>query len=170
MKTFSNQSASKKENKPVSWKIMGEGGQVLNTIKLSIPSQYFFPDPTSMAMEEKDPYGKGMDFMATQPMFDYLGFSQQDVAEVMEVDPSTLFRWKKEDRKLSKLLTKAMMDMDRIIAKGVRIFGSEEHFSKWLYTVNYALGDQKPIDMMKDPYGLELVDSALEAISWGNFV
>ncbi len=159
-----------KVNKFISWKIMGEGGQVLNTIELSTPSQYFFPHPPSQTMEEAVRYRKAMDFTATQPMFDYLGFSQQDMAEMMEVDPSTLFRWKKEDRKLSRLLTKTILDMDKVIAKGVRIFGSESHFQEWLQTRNYALGDQKPVGLMKDPYGMELVDNALEAISWGNVV
>ena len=121
-------------------------------------------------MEEISLYGKTIDFNTTQPLFDFLGFSQQDIAEMMEVDPSTLFRWKKEDKKLNKLLTKAILDMDKLVAKGVRIFGSEENFSEWLHASNYSLGDQKPLELMKDPYGLELLDNALEAISWGNIV
>lgn len=47
-----------------------------------------------------------------------------------------------EDKKLNKLLTKAMLDMNKLLVKEVRIFGSEEHFSDWLHTANYALGDQ----------------------------
>jgi putative toxin-antitoxin system antitoxin component (TIGR02293 family) len=86
------------------------------------------------------------------------------------VDPSTLFRWKKEDRKLSKSLTKNLLEMDQIIAKGIRIFGSEELLSQWLHTPNSGLGDQKPATLLKNPYQITLVDQALEAISWGNIL
>lgn len=142
----------------------------MDKVTFNPPSQYFYSDPKSQLKEEVGSYRKTIDFKTTYPLFDFLGFSQQDIAEMMEVDPSTLFRWKKEDKKLSKLLTKAILDMDKLIAKGVRIFGSEELFSEWLHTSNYALGDQMPFEMMKDPYGLELLDNALEAISWGNIV
>lgn len=156
-------------SKDEGWKILGGQGQLLEQVSFKAPSQYFFPSSTgSVAQEEPAAYGRTLDFNATQPLFDFLGFNQQDVADMMEVDPSTLFRWRKEDKKLNKLLTKAILDMDKLIAKGIRIFGSEEHFSEWLHAVNYALGNRKPFDLMKDPYGLELLDEALEAMSWGN--
>jgi putative toxin-antitoxin system antitoxin component (TIGR02293 family) len=97
-----------------------------------------------------------------------LDFTSQDVADLLEVDPSTLFRWKKDDRKLSKAITKNLLEMDQIIAKGIRIFGSEELMSEWLHTPNAALSSQKPVDLLKNPYQITLVDQALEAISWGN--
>lgn len=150
------------------WKILDSKGQVMDRVSIGAPSQYFFSHSASTAMEDLTHYGKAMDFKSTQPLFDFLGFNQQDVADMMEVDPSTLFRWKKEDKKLNKLLTKAILDMDKLVAKGIRIFGSEEQFSEWLNTSNDALGDQKPFDLIKDPYGLELLDDALEAMSWGN--
>ena len=163
-----NRSDLSKQTKVHEWRILDEKGVTIDTLSFSLPTQYFFPSPTSALMEDPGAYSKILDFKSTQPLFDFLGFNQQDVAEMMEVDPSTLFRWKKEDKKLNKLLTKTILDMDKLIAKGVRIFGSEEHFSEWLHTSNYALGDKKPFDLMKDPYGLELLDDALEAISWGN--
>lgn len=106
----------------------------------------------------------------TKELFDYLQFSQAEVAEVFEIDPSTLVRWKKEDRLLSRLLTKSIKDMDKIIAKGIRIFGTEALFQDWLQTTNEALGNQRPIDLMRSPYSVERIDQALEAMSWGNIL
>jgi putative toxin-antitoxin system antitoxin component (TIGR02293 family) len=132
--------------------------------------QYFFKTRTDM-VSEPNPFLEGtMSFSDTKVLFDFLDYSQHDVAEVMEVDPSTLFRWKKEDKTLTRLLTKTIKDMDKVIAKGVRIFGTEALFSAWLHTQNHALDHQKPADLMRDPYGLELVDQALEAMSWGSFL
>lgn len=131
---------------------------------------HFFQEAASVVNEPRAPYGLVLDFHETGHFFDYLDFTTNDIAEVMEVDPSTLFRWKKEDRKLSKSLTKNLLEMDQIIAKGIRIFGSEELLSQWLHTPNSALGDQKPSTLLKNPYQITLVDQALEAISWGNIL
>lgn len=133
-------------------------------------SQYFFKAPSDKVAEPSAYMEVSMSFADTKPLFDYLGYSQHDVSELMEVDPSTLSRWKKEDKTLTRLLTKSIMDMDKIVFKGVRIFGSEALFSEWLHTSNVSLGDRIPADMMRDPYGLELVEKALEAMSWGNFM
>jgi len=135
----------------------------------SLEEQYFFVPPLS-TVEEPSLLEKPFHLSETKVLFDYLQFSQAEVAEVLEVDPSTLVRWKKEDRLLSRLLTKAIKDMDKIIAKGVRIFGTEALFQNWLHTPNEAFGHQKPVDLMRSPYGVEQVDEVLEAISWGNFL
>ncbi|GHB39440.1 antitoxin Xre/MbcA/ParS toxin-binding domain-containing protein [Mongoliitalea lutea] len=103
----------------------------------------------------------------TMVLFDYFQYTQAEIAVLMEVDPSTLVRWKKDDRLLTKLLTKSIKDMDKIVAKGIRIFGSEELFSTWLHTINEALGAQKPVDILLHPRGIDLVDQALDAMSWG---
>jgi putative toxin-antitoxin system antitoxin component (TIGR02293 family) len=133
-------------------------------------SQYFFKAPSDRVAEPSTYVEISMSFADTKPLFDYLGYSQHEVAELMEVDPSTLSRWKKEDKILTRLLTKSIMGMDKIVFKGVRIFGSESLFSDWLHTSNVSLGDRIPADMMRDPYGVELVEEALESMSWGNFM
>jgi putative toxin-antitoxin system antitoxin component (TIGR02293 family) len=139
-------------------------------IETGIRPYHFFKDSVSVVNEPRESYGAVLDFHETSPFFDYLNFTTHDISEVMEVDPSTLFRWKKEDRKLSKSLTKNLLEIDQIIAKGIRIFGSEELLSQWLHTPNASLGDKKPSTLLKNPYQISLVDQALEAISWGNIL
>lgn len=139
-------------------------------IKTGIRPYHFFQDSPSLVNESRESYGAVLDFHETGQFFEFLDFTTHDIAEVMEIDPSTLFRWKKEDRKLTKSLTKNLLEMDQIIAKGVRIFGSEELLSQWLHTPNSALGDQKPAHLLKNPYQISLVDQALEALSWGNIL
>lgn len=131
---------------------------------------YFFQESPAVVNEPVEAYGASLDFKETSLLFDFLEYTQSDIADLLEVDPSTLFRWKKEDRKLTKVLTKNLLEMDQIIAKGIRIFGSEALLSDWLHTPNLSLGHQKPSVLLKNPYGIELVDQALEAISWGNIL
>lgn len=132
-------------------------------------AQYFFKqDQGFSVVAEPSLVQERFRLSETMVLFDYFGYTQAEIAVLMEVDPSTLVRWKKEDRVLTKLLTKSIKDMDKIVAKGIRIFGSEELFSTWLHTINEALGSQKPVDILLHPRGIDLVDQALDAMSWGS--
>lgn len=148
------------------WKIsFGEAGA--EAIETGKDSYYFFQEAVSAVNESREVYGMGVSFHDTSALFSYLNFTQQDVSEMLEVDPSTLSRWRKEDRKLTKMLTKSILEMDQVIAKGIRIFGTEELLSQWLHASNSSLGGQKPSSLMKSPYGTDRVDEAMEAMSWG---
>lgn len=126
---------------------------------------YYLPS-TNETMRTGEPE-LDLEYSAIMPMIDFIGYSQAELAEALELDPSTLSRWKKENKNIGKIRTKAMRDIDQIIAKGVRIFGNESNLKIWLDSPNHALGDQKPFDLLKSPYGIDLVDDALEAMSWG---
>ncbi len=152
------------------WKIsLPESGST--DLETGLRPYHFFTSQVTQVQEPREPYGGVvLDFQETGEFFDFLDFTTHDIAEVMEIDPSTLFRWKKEDRKLSKALTKNLLEMDQIIAKGIRIFGSADLLSQWLQTPNLALNGQKPATLLKNPYQIAVVDQALEAISWGNIL
>ncbi len=153
------------------WKINLPEGEAVQ-LSTGVNAYHFFSEQLLEAQDTpRASYGDlVLDFQETSSFFDFLDFTTHDIAEVMEIDPSTLFRWKKEDRKLSKALTKNLLDMDQIIAKGIRIFGSEELLSQWLQSPNSSLNGQKPAALLKNPYQISLVDQALEAISWGNIL
>jgi putative toxin-antitoxin system antitoxin component (TIGR02293 family) len=151
------------------WKIT-MGGLDADSLVTGQKPYHFFKDILFTPLLVNEPaaiYGEVLDFKDTSALFDYLEFTQADVAEVLEVDPSTLFRWKKDEKKLTKVLTKNILDMDKVIAKGIRIFGSEDALAVWLHTPNTSLSNQKPAILLKNPYGTELVDQAMEAMSWG---
>lgn len=148
------------------WKI-SFGEEEAETVRTGSDSYYFFQQTISSVSEPAAVYNVAVSYHDTGELFDFLDFTQQDVSEMLEVDPSTLSRWRKEDRKLNKMLTKSILEMDQVIAKGIRIFGSEGLLSQWLHTENISLGNQKPSILMKNPYGIDRVDEAMEAMSWG---
>lgn len=155
----------KGENKE-NWKIIDADGNILGSIDVSEPKNYFLPESEPTVAAEPPM----LDYRKISPLVDYLGMSAQDMAAMLDVDRTTLIRWKKENKALGKLRSKVIYDMDHLIAKGVRVFGSESSFEEWLNLPNYALGDKKPLDLLKDPYGLEKVDDAIEAMMWGNML
>ena len=54
-----------------------------------------------------------------------------------------------------------------MINVGNDIFGNSEKCNLWLETPNFALGNMKPLEMLKDSYGKELVLAELVRIEHG---
>ncbi len=145
-------------------RIMSEG-RTLSVIPFDNDSAYFLrkkgPDRSKVP---------ALSFQDIEPIIEFFEYKQQDLAQFLDVNPSTVSRWRSNDSDIGSLRSKNIFEVDRIVSKGVRIFGSEKNFKEWLGTVNYALGDVRPVDLLKDPYGVDMVDGALEALSWGNYI
>lgn len=126
-------------------------------------SFHFLPE-----LKEESPTYK---YNQIKPLLNFLGYNQGDSSELLETNASTLSRWKNSEKPvdIGKLRSKVVLDIDEIIAKGVRIFGNEQLFQDWLNTTNYSLGDAKPVDLLKDIYSIELVEDAIDALSWGSY-
>jgi putative toxin-antitoxin system antitoxin component (TIGR02293 family) len=50
---------------------------------------------------------------------------------------------------------------------GKEVFGGTDKFRLWLDTPNFALGNMKPIELLKDSYGKEMVVAELTRINHG---
>ena len=154
----------------INWKIHLPGA---NKAVIEVPNRKYYYLPNQADDLQKSIVNEpsaDLKYDQVKPIMEFFALSQHEIAELLEVDPSTLFRWGKNEKTIGKLRSKAMYELDEIIAKGVTLFGSEENFKKWLSSDNYSLGDRKPIELIKDPFGLELVDGAIEAMGWGNLV
>ena len=104
-------------------------------------------------------------------MFTFLGFKLADVAAVYGVNESTVSRWQNSKNvKLDPLKSKLSYDIDSVLKFGLEVFDSKEELQSWLDQENSALGGVKPSELLKDPYRINLVEDALQAISWGNYI
>lgn len=152
-------------DKKTEWVIQEEGGETHN-IAMESSTAYFFSHTHAKTAFA----GEDFTYKDVEPMINFFDFNQRESAEFLEVDPATITRWKKNPKNIGRLRSKNLLDIDEIISKGIRIFGGEEALKEWLNTTNYALGDVAPIELLKDPYGVQLVDEAIEGLSWGSFV
>ncbi len=57
--------------------------------------------------------------------------------------------------------------MAEVTNVGLDVFGDMEKFKLWLDTPNFALGNLKPKELLKDSYGKEMVISELTRINYG---
>ncbi|MDQ3392987.1 MAG: DUF2384 domain-containing protein [Bacteroidota bacterium] len=154
-------------DKQTKYFLSGSGKKIGNQKKNHKPST--FEKNSSVLLANKEGV---LSYHEVQPVFNFLGYNQKEVADALDLNPSTLSRWKRNEKNetLGKLQSKFVSEIDEVIAKGVKLFGSEDNFKVWINSPNYALGDVKPIELLKNPYEIEVVNNALEAISWGNLM
>lgn len=150
------------------WNIQEKGKQK-KELKADSLNSYFYPELSKVQVSEvREP--ESLNYSEVEPMLDFLGYNQKEAAIFLEVDPGTISRWKRNKNEIGKLRTKNLMTVDEIIAKGIRLFGNEQLFKEWLHASNDALGDVKPVELLKDPYGVTKVEEAVDALSWGNYL
>ncbi len=97
-------------------------------------------------------------------------FTESEWAAFLELSTKTLNRYKMENRYFKTLHSEKIMELAEVTREGLEIFGDAELFKQWLHTANYALGNRKPLDLLKDSYGKELVLKELTHINHGIFV
>lgn len=63
-----------------------------------------------------------------------------------------------------------VIEIAEVTKIGLEVFGDMDKLKLWLDTPNFALGKSKPIELLKDSYGKELVLSELIKINYGILV
>ncbi|HYG02008.1 MAG TPA: antitoxin Xre/MbcA/ParS toxin-binding domain-containing protein [Chryseosolibacter sp.] len=118
-------------------------------------------------LELREKVKEGLTPIDIEPIKNYLQLSQSRLAETAAVSESTVSRWSASSP-IGKSASAQFIKIDQLIAQGVELFGSEEAFHEWLTSTNLALGNVKPLDLLVDPVGLDMVEAAVDAMNQGN--
>jgi len=97
----------------------------------------------------------------------YFNFSRADVASMLHVSTSTLYRWIKSGKKLDQYYSMLLLDLSDVLVYGIEVFGSKEHLLKWLQLPNTALGGMQPRDLLELPGGISKVKDLIGRIEYG---
>jgi putative toxin-antitoxin system antitoxin component (TIGR02293 family) len=97
----------------------------------------------------------------------YTPFSESDWAEYLSISTKSLQRYKKDMAKFKPIHSEKIFELAEVTNLGISVFEDTEKFKLWLNTPNYALGNNKPKDLLKDSYGKELVIGELTRIDYG---
>jgi putative toxin-antitoxin system antitoxin component (TIGR02293 family) len=107
---------------------------------------------------------------------DITPFTEGDWAEFLNISTKTLQRYKQPPRRTSEsfrfkpIQSEKIIELAEVTKVGKEVFGSMEKFKLWLDTPNFALGNMKPMELLKDSYGKEMVIGELTRIEHGIFV
>ncbi|MEP7266674.1 MAG: antitoxin Xre/MbcA/ParS toxin-binding domain-containing protein [Saprospiraceae bacterium] len=95
--------------------------------------------------------------------------TEAEWSEFLEISLKTFSRYKADERSFKPIHSEKILEIAEVSLLGLEVFGSMEKFKTWLETPSFALGNDKPIDLMKDSYGKELVIGELTRIEHGIF-
>lgn len=98
-------------------------------------------------------------------------FSDQEWSDFLDISLKSLQRYKKEsDYVFRSIHSEKIIELMEVTLLGLEVFDSAEDFAAWLNASNHALGNRRPIELLRDSYGKELVLSELQRIDQGIFV
>lgn len=94
-------------------------------------------------------------------------FTEEDWAEFLNTTPKSLQRYKQSSKTFKPIQSEKIIEMAEVTNTGLDVFGHMDKFKLWLETPNFALGNLKPIELLKDSYGKEMVMGELVRINHG---
>lgn len=101
---------------------------------------------------------------------DITPFSEGDWAEFLNISTKSLHRYKQTSKQFKSLQSEKIIEMAEVTNVGKETFGDMEKFKLWLDTPNFSLGGLKPMELLNDSYGKELVIGELTRINYGILV
>ncbi len=101
---------------------------------------------------------------------DITPFSEGDWANLLDISTKSLQRYKQTSKQFKPLQSEKIIEMAEVTNVGKEVFGDMEKFKLWLDTPNFSLGNLKPMELLKDSYGKELVIGELTRINYGILV
>lgn len=113
----------------------------------------------------------GIPFTLFDLIQNYTPFSENDWANFLDISTKSLQRYRTAPNFYFKPIhSEKIIEMAEVTKVGLDVFGNIEKLKLWLNTPNYALGNLKPLELLKDSYGKEMVISELNRINYGILV
>ncbi len=98
-------------------------------------------------------------------------FSESEWADFLDISTKSLQRYKASAGfSFKPIHSEKIIEIAEVTQMGLEVFGDMDKLRLWLNTPNYALGSMKPMELLKDSYGKELVLKELIHISHGILV
>ncbi len=113
---------------------------------------------------------QGIPYSLFSKIQQFTPFSENDWAELLDISTKSLHRYKQADKTFKPLQSEKIIEMAEVTKIGLETFGDIDKFKLWLDTPNFSLGRIKPVELIKDSYGKELVIGELTRINYGIFV
>lgn len=108
----------------------------------------------------------GLTKKALDRMVHAYGLTAIDMARILHVSDRTMRRYETESV-LDPEQSERLIELAKLFAHGISVFGSNTRFRRWLTSEVYSLGSQKPIDLLDTSIGIGLVDDVLGKIEYG---
>lgn len=113
--------------------------------------------------------GLGVPYSLFELIKEYTLITENEWANILDISTKTMQRYKQSAAHFKVLQSQKIIEMSEVTKLGIEVFGNIATFKLWLETPSFALGNIKPIDLLKDSYGKEMVITELTGINYGIF-
>ena len=96
-----------------------------------------------------------------------LPFSMTDWSGFLNLSDRTFQRYKKDKKRFDPIHTEKILEIVLLYYKGIEVFGDPEKFDTWLNLKNVAMGNEKPIQLLDNSFGIRLINDELIRIENG---
>ncbi len=93
--------------------------------------------------------------------------SENDWSSILDISQKSLQRYKQGAKTFKPIQSEKIVEMAEVANLGREVFGDVEKFGVWMNTPIIALGNRKPVDLLTDSYGKEVVMTELTRIAHG---
>lgn len=113
---------------------------------------------------------KGLSYDFFSKIKEVAPFSEKDWAEYLSLSKKTLQRYASENNFFFKPIhSEKIIELAEVTKLGKEVFDTQEQFYTWLNTPTISLNNLKPLELVKDSYGKEMVMDELNRIDQGIF-
>jgi putative toxin-antitoxin system antitoxin component (TIGR02293 family) len=109
---------------------------------------------------------KGLSKKAMDEMMTHLNISSLEMSKMLHTSDRTMRRYTSESV-LNPEQSERLIELARLFAHGVDVFGSSDRFRRWINGPVFSLGGQQPIDLLDTSIGISLVNDTLGRIEYG---
>ena len=113
---------------------------------------------------------KGIPFSIFESIKSVTPLTTNDWADYLGLSSRSLNRYLIQNKTFSPIYSEKIIELIEVFKLGLEVFGDQNSFNQWLHTPNFALGNIKPFELLKNSYGKEMVISELTGISHGILV
>lgn len=110
----------------------------------------------------------------SQELFSLIGawvpFSEETWARLLGISTKSLQRYAKSKTTFKKLQSEKIIEVAEVAYLGLDIFGDRQNFWYWLDTPTLGFGGRKPVELLEDSYGKELLLGTLIRMDHGIFI
>ncbi len=100
---------------------------------------------------------------------DKSSFTQQEWSDLLHISERTLQRYAKSNGSFSFSVTDRMLQIEKVLKKGIVVFGSREAFMEWLRGNPYALEGNLSLQSLASIEGIQRTLTQLGRIEQGLF-
>ncbi len=123
----------------------------------------FFSDKMLMILVIRE----GVTYSLFNRIQHFTPFTDDNWADFLDISLKSLQRYRQTRKTFKSIQSEKIIEIAEVSKAGIEVFGDAQKFSNWLDTPCFSLGGIKPIDLLKDSYGKDIVLGELTRINHG---